>query len=163
MATAYANSYLTIAATGSATSCGGCLFQRWHETDYGDEIQRSVSDFHNGRLVAKLDTGVNVRYLVRSHHQFNGDLTIPMQTAPLLTHAWVFQERLLSTWILHFHAEEMIWECQEESACECGYFSWTSKQELLIEDSTPSIKTSSRDSHMVMGHERTCLIIGLCL
>ena len=34
MADVYSHAYLTIAATGSSTSSGGCLFARWHETDH---------------------------------------------------------------------------------------------------------------------------------
>lgn len=39
---------------------------------------------------------------------------------PLLERAWVFQERLLSTRIAHFTSTELLWECFEESTCECS-------------------------------------------
>ncbi|KAF2803123.1 HET-domain-containing protein [Mytilinidion resinicola] len=39
---------------------------------------------------------------------------------PLLTRAWVYQERVLSTRVLHFDADELLWECSETFACECG-------------------------------------------
>ncbi|KAF2878493.1 heterokaryon incompatibility protein-domain-containing protein [Massariosphaeria phaeospora] len=42
---------------------------------------------------------------------------------PLLTRAWVFQERMLSARVLHFGPQELIWECYEDAACECGSFS----------------------------------------
>ncbi|EAT90787.2 hypothetical protein SNOG_01138 [Parastagonospora nodorum SN15] len=40
---------------------------------------------------------------------------------PLLGRGWVHQERLLSPRILHFGHNEMIWECMECLACECGH------------------------------------------
>jgi hypothetical protein len=41
--------------------------------------------------------------------------------APLFSRAWTFQERLLSPRIVHFTAQEMIWECQNGADCECGW------------------------------------------
>jgi hypothetical protein len=40
---------------------------------------------------------------------------------PLLFRAWVYQERLLSTRVLHFGAQELSWECNQALICECGY------------------------------------------
>ena len=34
---------------------------------------------------------------------------------------WALQERLLATRVAHFTAIEVIWECNEQAACECGY------------------------------------------
>jgi hypothetical protein len=39
---------------------------------------------------------------------------------PLLTRGWVYQERLLAPRVLHFAAEELIWECAESFCCECS-------------------------------------------
>ncbi|KAI1302226.1 HET-domain-containing protein [Xylaria venustula] len=39
---------------------------------------------------------------------------------PLLTRAWVFQERNLSPRILHFCKQELVWECAQAMRCECG-------------------------------------------
>jgi hypothetical protein len=41
---------------------------------------------------------------------------------PLQSRGWAFQERLLSQRILHICRDELIWECREMSACECGGF-----------------------------------------
>ena len=38
---------------------------------------------------------------------------------PLLSRAWVFQERILSPRILHFGKGELLWECMENYTCEC--------------------------------------------
>jgi hypothetical protein len=37
-----------------------------------------------------------------------------------MSRAWVLQERLLSPRILHFTTEEIVWECMEQTTCECG-------------------------------------------
>ena len=39
---------------------------------------------------------------------------------PLLKRCWVHQERLLSPRFLHFGRHELMWECMENLACECG-------------------------------------------
>jgi hypothetical protein len=38
---------------------------------------------------------------------------------PLLSRAWLYQERRLSRRFLHFTQKEIIWECREVSTCEC--------------------------------------------
>lgn len=44
----------------------------------------------------------------------------------LQTRGWVLQERALSTRIVHFNAQELVWECRDRRACECGLLSGTS-------------------------------------
>lgn len=122
MADVYSQSHLTIAATASSTSLGGCLFTRWHETLDGLEIPHSVSKIHSDRAEVPLE--VKLRYSARGHDYFNGEFCDMGNNAPLLKRAWAFQERILSKRIIHFHSEEMIWECQECISCECGYFAF---------------------------------------
>ncbi len=38
-----------------------------------------------------------------------------------MSRAWPYQERLLSARTLHFHAEELIWECKTSVNCECTW------------------------------------------
>jgi hypothetical protein len=41
---------------------------------------------------------------------------------PLLTRAWVFQERLLASRVVHFSHHELVWECNQTGNCQCdGY------------------------------------------
>ncbi|OAQ90114.1 heterokaryon incompatibility protein [Purpureocillium lilacinum] len=42
------------------------------------------------------------------------------QPLPLMSRAWVLQERLLSPRVVHFTPEELVWECMEALRCECG-------------------------------------------
>jgi len=39
---------------------------------------------------------------------------------PLFSRGWCFQERLLAQKVIHFAANELVWECNEELWCECG-------------------------------------------
>jgi hypothetical protein len=39
---------------------------------------------------------------------------------PLQSRGWVYQEALLSPRLLHFGKSELVWECAETTACECG-------------------------------------------
>lgn len=122
MAEVYSQAYLTISATGGSSGASGCLFPRWHETGLGQKILHSTSHFQS-KLVSP-SQNVNIRYSSQAHKQFQGDLYPPLSGAPLWERAWAFQERILSNRIIHFHGEEMIWECQETANCECGYLSW---------------------------------------
>ncbi|KAK3312702.1 heterokaryon incompatibility protein-domain-containing protein [Apodospora peruviana] len=55
---------------------------------------------------------------------------------PLLTRAWVLQERLLSRRILHFTDRELFWECREATWCECrrDEDSWTERRRQAKRD-----------------------------
>jgi hypothetical protein len=48
---------------------------------------------------------------------------------------WALQERLLATRVAHFTAIEVIWECNEQAACECGYLDTM----LELDDSLKSL------------------------
>lgn len=51
---------------------------------------------------------------------------------PLLTRAWVYQERVLSPRVVHFGAEELLWECAGCFACECGSVQGTGRPNGLV-------------------------------
>lgn len=122
MADIYAGAHLTIAATGASSATAGCFFARWHEPKFGVQITHAEAQYQSDRVTSI--QGIKVRYNSRAHTQFTGSLHPPMKGAPLWTRAWAFQERILSNRIIHFHAEEMVWECRESQECECGYLAW---------------------------------------
>ncbi|KAK4574974.1 hypothetical protein LTR86_000824 [Recurvomyces mirabilis] len=62
------------------------------------------------------------------YEDFEGKL---QDTFPLLTRAWVYQERLLSPRVLHFGPSELSLECNESTVCECGQVPWDPDFELL--------------------------------
>jgi len=43
-----------------------------------------------------------------------------VESAPLLTRAWAYQERLLSPRSVNFHSAELTWDCGNGFDCECG-------------------------------------------
>ncbi|KAF2651080.1 HET-domain-containing protein, partial [Lophiostoma macrostomum CBS 122681] len=59
--------------------------------------------------------------------------------SPLLSRAWVFQERILSRRLVHFASTELWWECMESTTCECcrisgGIYSGHDKKHLNVEE-----------------------------
>ncbi|KAK3690542.1 heterokaryon incompatibility protein-domain-containing protein [Podospora appendiculata] len=105
MANIYANCFLTIAATRAKSNTTTMHHDRKDKEALG--ITPVVGNPY--RLLSHIDPshpGVKMRY--GEDEQF-----------PLLTRGWVFQERLLSPRVLHFGADELLWECHEEFLCEC--------------------------------------------
>ncbi|KAK0710600.1 heterokaryon incompatibility protein-domain-containing protein, partial [Lasiosphaeris hirsuta] len=54
-------------------------------------------------------------FSARDSHEF-----APARLWPLLGRGWVYQEQWLSRRILHFTQHELVWVCNETTACECG-------------------------------------------
>lgn len=102
MASIYKNAFVTIAATKSANSSEGCF----SETD---------TRYLSSELAAY--PGVYVRQrppawagVFRQH--------VESRAHPLLDRGWVYQEMRLSTRVLHFCTEEVVWECQAKLQSE---------------------------------------------
>jgi hypothetical protein len=134
MAEVYLNSLMTLAATASLNSSGGCLFPRSPinvglgntETDLstGEKIQL-------GRVIPEV-ADTFVRKPVRHGHDNICMKRGGIETgAPLLSRAWVYQETVMSPRTVHFHSEELIWECREDVSCECGYFKFPEVHEEI--------------------------------
>jgi hypothetical protein len=104
MASIYRNSSLTLAATSSSDSRGGCFVK--------------ITRRHRSRIWAFRDAANNA---YKIHSRLSLDHTSFMEwRLPLLTRAWAFQERLLSPRVLHFTDNELIWECSEQISCQCS-------------------------------------------
>ncbi|KAK4176255.1 heterokaryon incompatibility protein-domain-containing protein [Triangularia setosa] len=110
----YENSHLTLCATASEDDHGGF---------YGD----IPPERRPHKITVKGPDGIDYELLVRTNLS---DRHLPLPWGvdhdenrekyfPLLTRAWVFQERLLSQRLLHFTKEELLWECSGLLACEC--------------------------------------------
>ncbi|KAF5869228.1 putative heterokaryon incompatibility protein [Botrytis fragariae] len=124
MASIYSNCYVNIAATGAADSSKGCLAPR-------NPLYRSIPLFTKGLLKPESeDKSIFVRHSLNRHHQFYSTPTIlrnettsswgkEKQEAPLLSRAWIFQERYLAPRTLHFCSSELVMECRKELRCEC--------------------------------------------
>jgi hypothetical protein len=134
MADIYAMCYLNIAATRSSSGKEGFLGPRWTTRDTREEDMfererpsprirtHQVRSFHVPTEGDSSDYGIRIRLSLNSSHDtvLKGRwIRDHAKTAPLLQRAWVHQEWTLSPRTVHFHANEMIWYCEEKQACEC--------------------------------------------
>ncbi|KAF2794151.1 HET-domain-containing protein, partial [Melanomma pulvis-pyrius CBS 109.77] len=107
MGSIYQNAYLTIAAVSSPSSSEGCFIKdKWPDICF--LVSDNANDAHliGARVLDK--KGILV------------SLEDTKQHYPLLSRAWVFQERLLSRRILLCNYGEFAFECLESSICECN-------------------------------------------
>lgn len=124
MGVVYSNSYLNIAATNSRNSQGG-LFRFHTESSQSSSCHSTKSLIPTGSKKIEAVSGSTANVFVRkarttSHSDFDTRMALQIGTqSPLLTRAWVLQERLLSPRTVHFHREEMVWECASAANCEC--------------------------------------------
>jgi hypothetical protein len=97
MADIYEGSYLTIAATGTENANGG-LFRTVHSANAARMLKASALHVQEHRLPD----------FPREHNP-----SIALHSGcPLLSRGWVFQERHLSSRIIHFTKYQMVWECR---------------------------------------------------
>ncbi|KAF6816037.1 heterokaryon incompatibility protein [Colletotrichum musicola] len=112
MASIYREAYLTLAATAANDGSEGLFKPRQVDT-----FSYTLSGTQDG------SDGVSVRATKHRKHdclRAVDDLSESgMVSLPLMTRAWCYQERILSSRILHFAADEMVWECQQATSCEC--------------------------------------------
>ncbi|KAL2198294.1 heterokaryon incompatibility protein-domain-containing protein [Corynascus similis CBS 632.67] len=142
MADVYANSYLTIAASSSPDSHGGC-FPSWAErsqTPYLSPETRSMGMPFIGNAAPVRNTAGNQRstswlamrqyvYINSSWEGQSSRLIIhgdfgrrldPVQDETLNSRGWTLQERLLSPRTIHYSADQMYWECERDFLGEDG-------------------------------------------
>ncbi|KAJ4190740.1 hypothetical protein NW755_004954 [Fusarium falciforme] len=118
MSSIYSKAFLTIAATHSPDGRGGLYtdtpdFEVSGETPEGEEYRlffRERIDHHLDPVPEPDRSGADVGLI--------GHGTIARH--PLLTRAWVYQERLLSPRVIHFGPQELFFECLSAMQCECG-------------------------------------------
>jgi hypothetical protein len=109
MGSIYENSYITLAATASDCGSSGC-FQK--ESIVYKERSLEVSRT-GGQVYQVLIRQLTPHWAVPSTSESKRDNA-------LLSRGWVFQERILSPRVLHFCKHELVWECGQETLCECG-------------------------------------------
>lgn len=104
LASTYANSFITLAASASHHSgeglCHTLLDEKSEMRRHADEVPYDI--YHRK---------------VPNHDQYLAS------TMPLMKRVWFFQERALSSGIAHFGDTELYWECRAEQYCECGHLS----------------------------------------
>lgn len=120
MAEIYSNSYLILAATHSAEGEGSLCpetlgFQVSSVTPERDDyclLFRRRIDHH----IDRTENSDHYPQAIKIHATVNFH--------PLLKKAWVYQERILSTRVLHFGPYEIYFECRTTVQCECGNIGW---------------------------------------
>jgi hypothetical protein len=95
MASIYETSYITIAASWSHNSTGGC-FTSIQDTYYYEEQSLGHSGLYARRVPPPFPDG--------SSYSGRADW-------PLLKRGWVFQERILVPRIVHYAKHQLYWEC----------------------------------------------------
>jgi hypothetical protein len=107
MAQIYQSSFLTLAASWSPDSSSGCF-----AGSMGDPPTHELTavDWQSG-IQCKVFARKRLPHFFGSHS--------PLDDFPLLKRGWVYQERLLSPRVLHFGKRELIWECREDTRCQC--------------------------------------------
>ena len=113
MASVYSQGHLTIAATHSNNGYGG-LFSANEDVkisgktpggeDYCLHFRERID--HHVEVVQDYSSKDVPGYATVVHHA-------------LMTRAWVYQERMLSTRVLHFGRYEAFFECRSHIQCEC--------------------------------------------
>ncbi len=119
----YGDCYVCIAATSSPDHDGGCSV-------------RDLTLKHEGKGTDGQPYCVFVRPEVP--HIMHSTAFSHETYFPLLTRAWVYQERRLSPRIIHVTDMEIFFECNATTSCECGGSdrnysakSWTKAQEVF--------------------------------
>ena len=100
MVDVYKNSTITIAATNAERSTDGFLRDRQLEVRCALKIEEKT-----------------VSLILRPRIEWYG---IPEIVGPLTQRAWVLQERLLPSRVLHFGGQQMMWQCRTKVLAE-GY------------------------------------------
>ncbi|KAJ8106723.1 hypothetical protein OPT61_g9350 [Boeremia exigua] len=118
----YSKSHLTIAASKSEDSTGGCYAASNTVDDKTHWFENSKNEQYN----------VHVRTcIVHLGEEFNFLAQGIPTVFPLTKRAWVFQERLLSPRVVHFGPTELYWECSTGTVCECSDWNYDDKNKWL--------------------------------
>ncbi|KAL8396112.1 hypothetical protein RB595_003534 [Gaeumannomyces hyphopodioides] len=115
MAAIYGNAWLTLVAVHSRDGNGG-LFAR--TPDFEVCGRSPAGEAYRAYFRRRIDHHLEMQAGVGGEAAAAGHPTAAFH--PLLTRAWVFQERLLSPRVLFFGPSELSWQCASVSECECG-------------------------------------------
>ncbi|KAM0483165.1 hypothetical protein ACHAPX_002613 [Trichoderma viride] len=127
MVTIFENAYLTIGATASSESNSLC-----YRSISQEAYERTFA--YGGRYFRNPAATVYVREEIP--HFSNRDFDeVKNREFPLLERAWVYQEQILSSRMLHFCNMELFFECKKDADCECEEVTayWSTKKVLLNE------------------------------
>ncbi|KAK3628927.1 hypothetical protein LTR56_009382 [Elasticomyces elasticus] len=120
MASIYGNAFLTITATGSSDCNDGCFGSRAQTVKVDITEVSGIQTILYARKQIKHDVW---DWLNNSAFDQSTRNSIKANVAgkhPLFLRGWCFQERILSRRIIHYTADELMWECLGMTSCECG-------------------------------------------
>ncbi|RSL91073.1 hypothetical protein CEP52_014360 [Fusarium oligoseptatum] len=111
MAYVYGSAYLVIGAAYAKDGNGGLYAPR--------QLRRVEFRTPTGQLVkAVVEDATKSRV---EHNAWGSNRKFwEAKNLPLLTRAWVFQERMLARRTIYFAASELVWECRSKIDCECS-------------------------------------------
>ncbi|KIW19779.1 hypothetical protein PV08_00354 [Exophiala spinifera] len=109
MALIYSQADLVIAATRASTGDAG-LF---HDRRGGPKLTIHETHPHKRSYIHVKEAISHDAFLTNDPYRFN--------TTLLFERAWCFQERLLGKRVVHFSADETVFECGRNIDCECRY------------------------------------------
>jgi Heterokaryon incompatibility protein (HET) len=134
MAEIYQGSWLTLAALKASNDLEGCFSSSSVEVN-------PVVDGKRYRV-----------YVQRPQSHLDGTTGQSCDLFPLTRRAWIYQERLLSPRVLYFGHNELMWECQEASTCECSAVEM--RPAVDSEEDSEEGRNSHLDS-LKMAHSKT--------
>lgn len=119
----YENAYVTLAAAHSANGSGGCF-------------SKAGAEYKSRGFTVEDRNGQTHELFMRRHvpHSVLAGWHFKLEVArnyPILSRAWVLQERLLSSRVLYFGQHELFWECKEAAACECSFVDRVESNKLV--------------------------------
>ncbi|KAI1385153.1 heterokaryon incompatibility protein-domain-containing protein [Hypoxylon trugodes] len=106
----YRNSYVTLAAM-------------WGKDGNTGLFSTSISDDFDPTFIAelRLENRRCLLYTRRAHEKYFSMYRRAGKEQPLLTRAWAYQERIISTRVVYFAGYELAFECFCDAICECGH------------------------------------------
>lgn len=114
MADYYNHAYLVIAASQAENPTQGFLDSIHDSSDITRQSRTHIGNIinPNSNISRIYREEISQPYWWQRH-------SAPLGYSPLNRRAWVLQEHLLAKRIVHFTANELLWECVENLDCEC--------------------------------------------
>lgn len=112
MSSIFSNAALTIATTRAADGSIGCFSQR--------NTARQILSYSDGKRSEVDVFGREPLYHGRYSTNFGPPSQDDIKNCPLFERGWCLQKRYLSTRMVHYGNEKMVWQCKEATHCECG-------------------------------------------
>ncbi|KAF4462599.1 heterokaryon incompatibility [Fusarium albosuccineum] len=107
MCDVYSRAALTLSADGSSSALDGLYHREQKYSDLGYQIYIDSQGNDTPFLLVREPAHPHLEARAGSNNQ------------PIDQRGWTMQERLMSRRVLHFTTDELVWECNELTECEC--------------------------------------------